>query len=136
MIAAMAIVTSSVEPHRRGGFLSANASVQHMASGLGAYLGGLIVSESPQGTLEHFGTVGWIAAGATLLSLWLAGRVKIVDEEGVSAEQISVPAAAEATADAGEALGAMTNGEGPRAEAGSEARFPLGRDATAECVAE
>src|SRR5205809_1119593 len=40
MIAAMAMVTSSVEQHRRGGFLSANSSVQHIASGLGAYLGG------------------------------------------------------------------------------------------------
>lgn len=110
MIAAMAIVTSSVEPHRRGGFLSANASVQHMASGIGAYLGGLIVQEGAHGRLEHFGTVGWVAAGATLLSLWFAARVKIVDEDAFSAEQLSLPAAAEATADAGETLVAMTEG--------------------------
>ena len=45
MIAAMAMITSSVEPHRRGGFLSANSSVQHIASGLGAYIGGFTITE-------------------------------------------------------------------------------------------
>jgi len=104
MIPAMALVTSSVEPHRRGGFLSANSSVQHVACGLGAYLGGLIITESADGRLEHFGTVGWIAAASTLASLWLAGRVRIVDESGVSAETISLVAAAEASVDAGEPI--------------------------------
>jgi len=33
MVAAMAMVTSCVEPSRRGAFLSANSSVQHVASG-------------------------------------------------------------------------------------------------------
>jgi predicted MFS family arabinose efflux permease len=120
MIAAMALVTSSVEPHRRGGFLSANASVQHVASGLAAYLAGLIVSESSGGRIEHFGTVGWIAAASTLLSLWLIGRVKVVDANAISAEAICLPAAAEATADAGEPLCAMTIEEGSTTEAGSK----------------
>jgi DHA1 family inner membrane transport protein len=109
MIAAMAMVTSSVEPRRRGAFLSANASVQHVASGFGAYLGGLIVSQSVDGKIEHFGTVGWIAAAATLSSLWLAGRVRIVDQSdgalgAVSAETISLAAAAEAAMDVGEPI--------------------------------
>jgi len=104
MIAAMAMVTSSVEPSRRGGFLSANSSVQHIASGFGAYIGGAIITESADGRLEHFGTVGWIAAGCTLLSLWLAGRIRAVDQQPVSAERISLAAAAEASVDAGEAL--------------------------------
>ncbi len=101
MIAAMAMVTSSVEPSRRGGFLSANSSVQHIASGLGAYLGGAIIRQSANGKLEHFGAVGWIAATATLASLWLAGRVRISEQTPTSAEQISLTAAAEAIADAG-----------------------------------
>ena len=77
MIPAMAMITSSVEAHRRGAFLSANSSVQHVASGLGAYIGGLIVTQSKSGLLENFGTVGWIAAAATILSLWLAGRIEV-----------------------------------------------------------
>jgi MFS transporter, DHA1 family, inner membrane transport protein len=104
MIPAMAMVTSSVEPRRRGGFLSANASLQHVASGIGASIGGAIISERADGKLEHFGTVGWIAAGATLLSLWLAGRVRVADGAATSAEAISLAAAAEASADVGEPL--------------------------------
>ncbi len=49
MIAAMAMVTSSVEPSRRGAFLSANSSLQHVASGFGAYLGGIIITENADG---------------------------------------------------------------------------------------
>ncbi len=104
MIAAMAMITSSVEPRRRGAFLSANSSVQHVAAGLGAYLGGIIVTQSAHGKIEHFGTVGWIAAAATLSSLWLAGRVRIVDQVPTSAEAISLAAAAEASVDAGEPI--------------------------------
>jgi predicted MFS family arabinose efflux permease len=104
MIAAMAMVTSSVEPSRRGSFLSANSSVQHVAAGFGAYIGGLIVTQSGAGKIEHFGAVGWIAAITTLASLWLAGRVQIVDGPPTSAEAISLAAAAEATADAGEPI--------------------------------
>lgn len=104
MIPAMAMVTSCVEPRRRGAFLSANSSVQHIASGFGAYLGGLIVTQAADKRLENFGIVGWIAAGATLFSLWLAGRVRIPMQPAISAEQISLTAAAEASVDCSEPL--------------------------------
>jgi MFS transporter, DHA1 family, inner membrane transport protein len=104
MIAAMAMITSSVEPRRRGAFLSANSSVQHIAAGLGAYLGGIIVSQSATGQIEHFGIVGWIAAAATLASLWLAARIRVADEPPASAEALSFAAAAEAAADAGDPI--------------------------------
>jgi predicted MFS family arabinose efflux permease len=104
MIAAMAMITSSVEPRRRGAFLSANSSVQHVASGLGSYLGGIIVSQSAAGKIEHFGTVGWIAAAATLGSIWLASRIRPAEEPITSAEAISFAAAAEAAVDAGDPL--------------------------------
>jgi DHA1 family inner membrane transport protein len=104
MIAAMAMVTSSVEPQRRGAFLSANASVQHIASGWGAYLGGIIVSQAADGKIEGFGDVGWIAAVSTLASLLVAARIRIVDDTAVSAEALSFSAAAEAAVDAGEPI--------------------------------
>lgn len=105
MIPAMAMVTSSVEPRYRGAFLSANSSVQHIAGGVGAFLGGLIVAEGSDGKIENFGIVGVIAAASTLASLWLAGRIVIPKESGVvSAESISLVAAAEASVDAGEPL--------------------------------
>ncbi len=109
MIAAMAMITSSVEPSRRGGFMSANSSVQHLACGVAASIGGLIIARPENGPsdgppLEHFGVVGWIAAIASLLSLFLAGRLRIYGQAAPSAESLSLPAAAEACADAGEAL--------------------------------
>ena len=110
MIAAMAMVTSSVEPSRRGAFLSANSSVQHVAAGLGSYLGGIIVSQSSTGQIEHFGSVGWIASSATLASLWLAGRIRILDWNSTSAEALSLAAAAEASVDAGEPIVACGEG--------------------------
>ena len=76
MVAGLSIVTSSVEPSRRGGFMSANSAIQHFASGLGAFVSGKIIVTTPQGALENFGKVGLMAVAATLLSLWLAGRVR------------------------------------------------------------
>jgi DHA1 family inner membrane transport protein len=104
MIAAMAMVTSSVEPGRRGAFLSVNSSVQHVASGVGAYIGGVIVTKAADGRIEHFGTVGWFGAACTLSTLWLATRVRIVDQVPQSAEALSLAAAAEVSVDAGEPM--------------------------------
>jgi predicted MFS family arabinose efflux permease len=110
MIPASAMITSSVEPHRRGGFLSANASVQHITSGLAASLGGLIIAEGENHRLEHFGLVGWVAAASTLVSLWLAGRVRIIDTAPApSAAALSYAAAAEASMDSGEAMVGMAD---------------------------
>jgi DHA1 family inner membrane transport protein len=76
MVAAMAMVTGSVEPRRRGGFMSANSAVQHISTGFGAYIGGKILKKGADGTLLYFNRVGLIAVAATLVSLWLAGRVR------------------------------------------------------------
>jgi predicted MFS family arabinose efflux permease len=76
MVSGLSIVNSSVEPRRRGGFMSANSAVQHLASGLGAFLGGKIIVSTPGGPLAYFDRVGFMAVAATLLTLWLAGRVR------------------------------------------------------------
>jgi len=104
MIAAWAMITGSVEPRRRGAFLSITSSVQHVASGIGAYLGGVIVTEAADGRIEHYGTVGLFGAACTLSTLWLASRVRIADQIPTSAEAISLAAAAEITVDAGEPI--------------------------------
>lgn len=77
MIPAMAMVTSSVAPRQRGAFLSANSSLQHMAGGVGAYLGGLVVTQDSAGHMLHFPVLGWLAAAVALSSLWLAGRLRL-----------------------------------------------------------
>jgi predicted MFS family arabinose efflux permease len=76
MVTAMSLITASIEPRRRGGFMSINSSVQHIASGLGTTCGGLIVDGGAGEPLRHFGTVGILAAGVTMASLWLAARIR------------------------------------------------------------
>lgn len=83
MVAALAMITGSVERSERGGFMSANSAVQHLASGLGAYLGGLILVKRADGVLEHFDLVGLLALAFTALTIWLAGRVRPARERPV-----------------------------------------------------
>lgn len=106
MIPAMAMVTSSVAPRNRGAFLSANASVQHIFGGVGAYLGGLIVTQAGEGApLEGFGTVGCLSASFGVASLWLAGRLRADQSQlAVSDSEVSIPAATEAVFETGEPL--------------------------------
>jgi DHA1 family inner membrane transport protein len=76
MTAALAMITGSVERRRRGGFMSANSAVQHLSSGLGAVIGGWILPDTSDGRIHNFYQVGLFAVAATLLSLWVAGRVR------------------------------------------------------------
>ncbi len=88
MVAALAMITGSVERAQRGGFMSANSAVQHLASGLGAYIGGLILVKRADGVLLHFDRVGLLAAAFTALSIWLAGRVRTAKEPARAATTI------------------------------------------------
>jgi predicted MFS family arabinose efflux permease len=104
MVAAMAMITSSVVPARRGGFLTASSSVQHLAAGLGAYVGGLIIVETADGRLGNFWIVGLLSAVASIVSLWLAGRIRTAEVETPISTNQALAAAAEALCDATEPL--------------------------------
>ena len=78
---AMALVSGSVEPRLRGSFMSFNASIQQLGSGAAAMAAGLIIGRAPDGTLTHYGVVGWLAAGCTLLCIWLARRIRVVGDD-------------------------------------------------------
>ncbi|WP_435016743.1 MFS transporter [Tundrisphaera sp. TA3] len=80
MVAAMAMITGSVEPRLRGGFMSANSAVQHIAAGLGSMVAGLIVTKDADGSLLHFPAVGLIGVAATAASLWFASRLLTAKE--------------------------------------------------------
>jgi predicted MFS family arabinose efflux permease len=77
---AMALVSGSVAPRLRGSFMSFNASLQQLGSGAAAMTAGLIIGRAPDGTLVHYGTVGWLAAACTLLCIWLAHRIHVVGD--------------------------------------------------------
>jgi predicted MFS family arabinose efflux permease len=74
-VPAMAIMTSAVSHRLRGGFMGISSAVQHMASGLGSFIGGLILSESSSGRLHGYGTIGYLSAALAVISLILCYRL-------------------------------------------------------------
>lgn len=82
MVAAMALIMSSIEPRYRGSFMSANSAVQHVACGIGTAVGGMMLEGGTGEPLRNFGTVGMLAAGTTFASLVVAGRIRPLDAAG------------------------------------------------------
>src|SRR4029077_973305 len=76
MVPATALVMACVRSKDRGSFLSINASVQHLAAGLGTQVAALIVGASAGGALVGFSVVGLAAAGSMLASIPLAARLR------------------------------------------------------------
>ena len=75
-VPAMALITGSVAPRLRGSFMSFNSSIQQLASGIASFGASLIMGRSASGELTHYGTVGVLAALATLASIYLARRIR------------------------------------------------------------
>jgi predicted MFS family arabinose efflux permease len=72
MIPAIAIITTSAVPRLRGTFMSLNASVQSLSQAAAAYVAGAILMRTPDGRIEQYGTVGWLAVAATVAAvLWV-----------------------------------------------------------------
>jgi predicted MFS family arabinose efflux permease len=68
-VPAMAMVTASVQARYRGGFMSANSSVQQFSLGLATYASGRIMSQNARGELTHFPMIGLLAVFCTLASI-------------------------------------------------------------------
>jgi predicted MFS family arabinose efflux permease len=76
MVPATALVMGCVKSRDRGSFLSINASVQHLAAGLGSQASALIISASAGGALVGFSVVGMATAATMLASIPLAARLR------------------------------------------------------------
>ncbi len=76
MIPAMALVTSLPELKDRGAFMSVNSSLQQIAGGIAAGVGGLIVVQKTKiSPLEHYDTLGIIITVITLFGVFFLYRV-------------------------------------------------------------
>ena len=71
MIASSALISAVPDPQDRGAFMSVNSSVQQISGGIATFIAGLIVVQSSDGKLEHYGTLGWVVIGATALTVFL-----------------------------------------------------------------
>jgi MFS transporter, DHA1 family, inner membrane transport protein len=74
-----ATISMAVPSSRRGAYMSLVACSRDLASGLTAAVGGMVVTQSPDGRLLNFDKLGWIAIGVSILSLWIYRQVKSVE---------------------------------------------------------
>ncbi len=80
MIPAMAIITSAARPKLRGTFMSLNAAMQQLASGLAATLAGLITTQNAAGQMVGYDKVGYVAITANILAIAFVTRIVMHDQ--------------------------------------------------------
>ncbi len=80
MIPAMAIITSAAKSHLRGTFMSLNAAMQQLASGLAATLAGLITTQNAAGQMIGYDKVGFVAMTANILAIAFVTRIVMHDQ--------------------------------------------------------
>jgi predicted MFS family arabinose efflux permease len=89
-IPVQAIATSAVHPWRRGAFMSLSTATRDLSAAVTSLGGGYIVQKGIDGKIYHFDILGWIAIAASLLSLWIASRVKAVEVSAPEAADSSI----------------------------------------------
>ncbi|PUE42753.1 MFS transporter [Limnohabitans sp. Bal53] len=77
MIPGMAMISSAVEPRLRGTFMTLNSAVQSASMGMAALVAGLIIGRDAQGQLTGYWVAGLLGVVASLLSVWLAGHLRL-----------------------------------------------------------
>lgn len=76
MVPSMALVTALPEMHDRGAFMSINSSLQQIAGGFAAGIGGLIVFQKDKfSPLEHYNTLGLVIVSISLLGIFMVYRI-------------------------------------------------------------
>lgn len=77
MVPGMALLTAAPPPAMRGAFMSVNGALQSGAMGLAAWLGGALISRSPDGLVQGYGRTGWLALATTIVMVWWVGRLRL-----------------------------------------------------------
>lgn len=78
IIPAMTMITSSVKPERRGGFMSVNSAIQQLGAGIASYTAGLIVVKTASGQYQDYEIVGYLAITASLVAILIARKMRAV----------------------------------------------------------
>jgi predicted MFS family arabinose efflux permease len=76
MIPSQALMSAIPAPSERGAFMSVSSSVQQISGGVASVIAGLIVSERADGVLLHFEQLGYVVAGASLVTLFMMNRIR------------------------------------------------------------
>lgn len=79
MIPATALVSGTTMPRNRGSFMSIVSCVQQLTSAIASYVAGIIVVQTPDGRLEKYNVVGFIAIAFTLIAVYLSKTLKTIE---------------------------------------------------------
>src|SRR6478735_6654352 len=91
MVPAMALTSALPKMEDRGAFMSINSSLQQIAGGFAAAIGGMIVvQETKFSPLQHYNTLGYVIVGLSIIGLYMVYLVSKV----VKTQQRKQPAAA------------------------------------------
>jgi predicted MFS family arabinose efflux permease len=86
-IPASAMISGTASAQNRGTFMSLNSFVQQIASGVAAYLAGLVVKESADGKWENYHYVGYFAIFMTIMAIFMAKTLKIEEVQNKDLEE-------------------------------------------------
>lgn len=76
VVPAMAMLTASIEPRYRGGFMSINSSVQQLSCGFAAWISGQIIGTAG-GHMTRFGVIGVISSLCAVVAIYLSRFLKL-----------------------------------------------------------
>ena len=76
MVPSQALTSSVPKLHDRGAFMSINSSLQQIAGGIAAIIGGKIVWQAnPNAPLMNFDVLGYVVVGVIIINIYLTRRV-------------------------------------------------------------
>jgi predicted MFS family arabinose efflux permease len=96
MVPAMALTSALPKMQDRGAFMSINSSLQQIAGGVAAAVGGMIVVQKDKfSPLEHYNTLGYVIVVLSLICIYMVYLVSkiIKDQQAVKpdANKIALP---------------------------------------------
>ncbi|MEK2645652.1 MFS transporter [Bdellovibrio sp. BCCA] len=86
MIPATALVSGTSLPQNRGSFMSIVSCVQQMAAAVSSYIAGLIITTGPNGHLDNYNVVGYIAVVFTFVAIYLSRRIHAIESATTKTE--------------------------------------------------
>lgn len=89
MVPSMALTSALPQMHDRGAFMSINSSLQQIAGGIAAAVGGMIVVQKDKfSPLEHYNTLGYVIVVITLISILMVYRVSNIIKQRMHKDKI------------------------------------------------
>lgn len=69
MVSSSALMSAVPDPADRGAFMGINSSVAQVSGGFASALAGVIVTQTPEGRLEHYPTLGYVVVASMIITM-------------------------------------------------------------------